>query len=165
MTEEQEEAAELARAYRDQLPGNVDNRVTDDIYSKLYFVRYQYMAIILDALAYRETISFKQLKEVVYSRLPKSILRGVPVNMILPILQKMHAVGYITINEPKKNYLEFTITDLGMSVVKDMTVHNIAATTFFSHQALKLSKYGLIAAIASVVIAVISIGIAIALAP
>ncbi|CAG5074461.1 hypothetical protein DYBT9623_05148 [Dyadobacter sp. CECT 9623] len=156
LTQEQKEAAELARAFRDQLPNGIDNKVTNEIYSKLYFVRYQYMAVILDALSYGQTLSLKRLNEAIYNNLPKEIVKKTPEAMSRLIFIKMQAVGYITINETEKNYFEFSITDIGLEVARNMNIHNMAATTFFSYQTQKSNKLALVLAVSSVVIAIIS---------
>ena len=156
LTQEDKERAEQHSAFMDQHMINVDNKVTDEIYAKLYFVRYQYMAVILDALAYQKPLSCKQLNQIVYNNLPKRIVEQVPVAMGMAILKKMFALDYINIKETEKNYFEYSITSFGLQVVKDMSIHNMAATTFFSYQTQRLNRLVLGISIAATIIAVIS---------
>ncbi len=148
--------AEQFHAFMDQHSINIDNKVTDEIYAKLYFVRYQYMAVILDALLYKRALSWKDLNKVIFNNLPKRIVDKVPVAMAMIILEKMFALDYIDIKESKKNYFEFTITSLGLQIAKNMSIHNLAATTFFSYQAQRTNKLLLRISVTATIIAVTS---------
>lgn len=160
LSEEEKALAERHRALMDQLPNNLDNKVTDENYAKLYFVRYQYMAIILDALASQKSLSWKELNQIIHHNLPKRIVEKVPFAMGMVILKKMFALDYINIKETEKNYFECSITSLGLQVVQNLSIHNMAATTFFSYQTQRLNKIVVAISITATIVAVISMAIA-----
>tara|TARA_R110002124_G_scaffold266548_1_gene433478 strand:+ start:448 stop:1095 length:648 start_codon:yes stop_codon:yes gene_type:complete len=159
-SEEDKARADQYKAFIDQHMINVDNKVTDEIYSKLYFVRYQYMAVILNALAYQRPLSWKELNQIIYSNLPKRIVKQVPPSMGMAIIQKMLLLDYINIKEIEKNYFEYSITSLGLQVVKDVSIHNIAATTFFSYQTQRLNKLVVTISVVATIVYVLSMTIA-----
>lgn len=123
---------------------NINNELTNNTangLSQRFYKEFFIMAAILEAFFTKDEISFKELNQSIYNYVPKEFLWEITVNYQNLIISKMIRLGFIEVIKTEDKYMpNFKITSEGVKIYKEQQLQNLAASSFFSYQALSLSK-------------------------
>lgn len=109
--------------------------------SQRFYKEFFIMAAILEAFFIKDEISFKELNQSIYNYVPNEFLWEMTVNYQNLIISKMIRLRFIEVIETEDKYMpNFKITSEGVKIYKEQQLQNLAASSFFSYQALSLSK-------------------------
>lgn len=114
---------------------------TTEVISERFYKEFFIMSAILEAFYVKDKISFVELNQNIYNHVPKEFLYEMSVSYQNLIISKMIRLGFIEVLETGDKYMpDFKITPEGVKIYQEQQLQSIAASSFFSHQALSLNK-------------------------
>lgn len=132
---------------------------------------YYVMAIVLESFFHcnKMEISFKELNYTIYTFAPKDMLWDTSVSFVNAIISKMIFLSLVEpIKTENENIPNFKITEDGIKAFQDHRFQSLATTAFSNYQSyktnkilLRVSRLSLCIAVASAIIALITIIISI----
>ncbi len=122
--------------------GAGDNKNTDERVAKNIYVDHFLMSSIMEAFMFRDSINLKELYEIVLSsKVPESFIWDIPIEKLNLTIIEMIKLSYIETYQKEKTFVPiFQITDLGIKILQDRTLQNLAITSFYSYQSQKLNE-------------------------
>lgn len=121
---------------------NIDNELannTTEILSERFYREFFIMTAILEAFFIKDEISFKELNQNIYNYVPKEFLWEITAQYQNLIISKMIRLGFIEVVETEDKYMpNFKLTIDGAKIYQEQQLQNLAATSFFSHQAISV---------------------------
>jgi hypothetical protein len=124
------------------------------------------MAAVLESFVYSPEQEYKDINKFVFNYTDKGFFWEVPVARYNLYLAKLAILGLIEVTKEDKYNPTFAITDEGIVAIRQQNYSNLAQAALFNLQTLKLSKravwqnWMIIVTIASVVVAVVSVCVA-----
>lgn len=117
------------------------------------------MSSILDAFMFRESLNLKELYNIVISyKIPQDFLHSIPAKQLDLIIIEMIKLGYI---EPYRKEITlvpiFQLTELGIKILQERTLQNLALTSFYSYQSYKLNKRTINLSLMALVVSIVAI--------
>lgn len=142
---------------------NLKNYNNVSAVSRQFYQEHFIMAMILEVFIQREELSFKKMNEHLWNRVPKEFHWNVTVNFYQEIISKMVRIGYLKerLDSDEKDSLYFMITELGIRMLQEQVFQNLASASFFSYQSYGINKNVLHLTYVSLVIAVVSLIVAV----
>ena len=142
--------------------------------AKSYYEETMLMAAILESFVYNPEQEYKDINKFVFNYTDKAFIWDVSVARYHLYLKKLAILGLIEVSKEDKYNPTFIITDEGMAAIRQQNYSNLAQAALFNLQTqrlndktLALSKRAvrqnwmmLIVAIASVVVAIVSVIVA-----
>lgn len=135
--------------------------------AKSYYEETMLMAAILESFVYSPEQEYKDINKFVFNYTDKGFFWEVPVARYNLYLVKLAILGLIEVTKEDKYNPTFAITEEGVNAIRQQNYSNLAQTALFNLQTLQLSKRAvwqnwmmIIVAIASVVVAIVSVCIA-----
>ena len=135
--------------------------------AKSYYEETMLMAAVLESFVYSNEQEYKDINKFVFNYTDKGFFWEVSVARYNLYLAKLAILGLIKVTKEDKYNPTFAITDEGIVAIRQQNYSNLAQAALFNLQTLKLSKRAvwqnwmmIIVAIASVVVAIVSVCIA-----
>lgn len=135
--------------------------------AKSYYEETMLMAAVLESFVYSPEQEYKDINKFVFNYTDKGFFWEVPVARYNLYLAKLAILGLIEVTKEDKYNPTFTITDEGIVAIRQQNYSNLAQAALFNLQTLKLSKRAvwqnwmmIIVTVASVVVAVVSVCVA-----
>lgn len=135
--------------------------------AKSYYEETMLMAAILESFVYCPEQEYKDINNFVFNYTDKGFFWDVSVARYNMYLTKLAILGLIEVTKEDKYNPTFAITKDGLAAIRQQNYSNLAQTALFNLQTLKLSKRAvwqnwmmIIVAVASVVVAIVSVCIA-----
>ena len=135
--------------------------------AKSYYEETMLMAAVLESFVYSPEQEYKDINKYVFNYTDKGFFWEVPVARYNMYLAKLVILGLIEVTKEDKYNPTFAITDEGMVAIRQQNYSNLAQAALFNLQTLKLSKRAIwqnwmmiIVAVASIVVAIVSVCIA-----
>lgn len=132
-----------------------------------YYEETMLMAAILESFVYSPEQEYKDINKFVFNYTDKGFFWEVSVARYNLYLAKLAILGLIEVTKEDKYNPTFAITEEGIAAIRQQNYSNLAQAALFNLQTLQLSKRAvrqnwmmLIVAIASAVVAVVSVFIA-----
>ncbi len=135
---------------------------TDNVISTHFHHEHIVMSAILESFYKKDELNFKELNTEIINSIPKDFIWDIPISFIQNVILKMIRIGLLEGRITENKYLPiFRITDVGVHILRQHLFQNLAASSFFSYQTLKLNKrsirmniYMLIVTIMSVIVTI-----------
>ena len=135
--------------------------------AKSYYEETMLMAAVLESFVYSPKQEYKDINKFVFNYTDKGFFWEVSVARYNMYLAKLVILGLIEVTKEDKYNPTFAITDEGMVAIRQQNYSNLAQAALFNLQTLKLSKRAvwqnwmmIIVAVASIVVAIVSVFIA-----
>lgn len=135
--------------------------------AKSYYEETMLMAAILESFVYSPEQEYKDINKFVFNYTDKGFFWEVSVARYNLYLAKLAILGLIEVTKEDKYNPTFAITDEGIVAIRQQNYSNLAQAALFNLQTLKLSKRAvwqnwmmIIVTVASVVVAVVSVCVA-----
>lgn len=135
--------------------------------AKSYYEETMLMVAILESFVYCPEQEYKDINNFVFNYTDKGFFWDVSVARYNMYLTKLAILGLIEVTKEDKYNPTFAITKEGLAAIRQQNYSNLAQTALFNLQTLKLSKRAvwqnwmmIIVAVASVVVAIVSVCIA-----
>ena len=135
--------------------------------AKSYYEETMLMVAILESFVYSPEQEYKDINNFVFNYTDKGFFWDVSVARYNMYLTKLAILGLIEVTKEDKYNPTFAITKEGLAAIRQQNYSNLAQTALFNLQTLKLSKRAvwqnwmmIIVAVASVVVAIVSVCIA-----
>lgn len=135
--------------------------------AKSYYEETMLMAAVLESFVYSPEQEYKDINKFVFNYTDKGFFWEVPVARYNLYLAKLAILGLIEVTKEDKYNPTFAITDEGIVAIRQQNYSNLAQAALFNLQTLKLSKRAvwqnwmmIIVTVASVVVAVVSVCVA-----
>lgn len=135
--------------------------------AKSYYEETMLMAAILESFVYSPEQEYKDINKFVFNYTDKGFFWEVPVARYNMYIAKLVILGLIEVTKEDKYNSTFAITDVGIEAIRQQNYSNLAQAALFNLQTLKLSKRAvwqnwmmIIVAVASIVVAIVSVCIA-----
>lgn len=134
---------------------------------KSYYEETMLMAAVLESFVYSPEQEYKDINKFVFNYTDKGFFWEVPVARYNMYIAKLVILGLIEVTKEDKYNSTFAITDVGIEAIRQQNYSNLAQAALFNLQTLKLSKRAvwqnwmmIIVAVASIVVAIVSVCIA-----
>ena len=135
--------------------------------AKSYYEETMLMAAVLESFVYSPEQEYKDINKFVFNYTDKGFFWEVSVARYNVYLAKLAILGLIEVTKEDKYNPSFAITEEGIVAIRQQNYSNLAQAALFNLQTLKLSKRAvrqnwmmIIVAVASVVVAIVSVLIA-----
>lgn len=135
--------------------------------AKSYYEETMLMAAVLESFVYSPEQEYMDINKFVFNYTDKGFFWEVPVARYNLYLAKLAILGLIEVTKEDKYNPTFAITDEGIVAIRQQNYSNLAQAALFNLQTLKLSKRAvwqnwmmIIVTVASVVVAVVSVCVA-----
>lgn len=135
--------------------------------AKSYYEETMLMAAVLESFVYSPEQEYKDINKFVFNYTDKGFIWEVSVARYNLYLAKLAILGLIEVTKEDKYNPTFAITDEGIVAIRQQNYSNLAQAALFNLQTLKLSKRAvwqnwmmIIVTVASVVVAVVSVCVA-----
>lgn len=135
--------------------------------AKSYYEETMLMAAVLESFVYSPEQEYKDINKFVFNYTDKGFFWEVPVARYNMYIAKLVILGLIEVTKEDKYNSTFAITDVGIEAIRQQNYSNLAQAALFNLQTLKLSKRAvwqnwmmIIVAVASIVVAIVSVCIA-----
>jgi len=135
--------------------------------AKSYYEETMLMAAVLESFVYSLEQEYKDINKFVFNYTDKGFFWEVSVARYNLYLAKLAILGLIEVTKEDKYNPTFAITDEGIVAIRQQNYSNLAQAALFNLQTLKLSKRAvwqnwmmIIVTVASVVVAVVSVCVA-----
>ena len=135
--------------------------------AKSYDEETMLMAAVLESFVYSPEQEYKDINKFVFNYTDKGFFWEVPVARYNMYIAKLVVLGLIEVTKEDKYNSTFAITDVGIEAIRQQNYSNLAQAALFNLQTLKLSKRAvwqnwmmIIVAVASIVVAIVSVCIA-----
>lgn len=135
--------------------------------AKSYYEETMLMAAVLESFVYSPEQEYKDINKFVFNYTDKGFFWEVSVARYNLYLAKLAILGLIEVTKEDKYNPTFAITDEGIVAIRQQNYSNLAQAALFNLQTLKLSKRAvwqnwmmIIVTVASVVVAVVSVCVA-----
>ena len=135
--------------------------------AKSYYEETMLMAAVLESFVYSPEQEYKDINKFVFNYTDKGFFWEVSVARYNMYLAKLAILGLIEVTKEDKYNPSFAITDEGIVAIRQQNYSNLAQAALFNLQTLKLSKRAvwqnwmmIIVAVASIVVAIVSVCIA-----
>lgn len=135
--------------------------------AKSYYEETMLMAAVLESFVYSPKQEYKDINKFVFNYTDKGFFWEVSVARYNLYLAKLAILGLIEVTKEDKYNPTFAITDEGIVAIRQQNYSNLAQAALFNLQTLKLSKRAvwqnwmmIIVTVASVVVAVVSVCVA-----
>ena len=135
--------------------------------AKSYYEETMLMAAVLESFVYSPKQEYKDINKFVFNYTDKGFFWEVPVARYNMYIAKLVILGLIEVTKEDKYNSTFAITDVGIEAIRQQNYSNLAQAALFNLQTLKLSKRAvwqnwmmIIVAVASIVVAIVSVCIA-----
>ena len=135
--------------------------------AKSYYEETMLMAAVLESFVYSPEQEYKDINKFVFNYTDKGFFWEVSVARYNLYLAKLAILGLIEVTKEDKHNPTFAITDEGIVAIRQQNYSNLAQAALFNLQTLKLSKRAvwqnwmmIIVTVASVVVAVVSVCVA-----
>ena len=135
--------------------------------AKSYYEETMLMVAILESFVYSPEQEYNDINNFVFNYTDKGFFWDVSVARYNMYLTKLAILGLIEVTKEDKYNPTFAITKEGLAAIRQQNYSNLAQTALFNLQTLKLSKRAvwqnwmmIIVAVASVVVAIVSVCIA-----
>ena len=135
--------------------------------AKSYYEETMLMAAVLESFVYSPEQEYKDINKFVFNYTDKGFFWEVPVARYNMYIAKLVVLGLIEVTKEDKYNSTFAITDVGIEAIRQQNYSNLAQAALFNLQTLKLSKRAvwqnwmmIIVAVASIVVAIVSVCIA-----
>ena len=135
--------------------------------AKSYYEETMLMAAVLESFVYSPEQEYKDINKFVFNYTDKGFFWEVSVARYNLYLAKLAILGLIEVTKEDKYNPTFAITDEGVVAIRQQNYSNLAQAALFNLQTLKLSKRAvwqnwmmIIVTVASVVVAVVSVCVA-----
>lgn len=135
--------------------------------AKSYYEETMLMAAVLESFVYSQEQEYKDINKFVFNYTDKGFFWEVSVARYNLYLAKLAILGLIEVTKEDKYNPIFAITDEGIVAIRQQNYSNLAQAALFNLQTLKLSKRAvwqnwmmIIVTVASVVVAVVSVCVA-----
>jgi hypothetical protein len=135
--------------------------------AKSYYEETMLMAAVLESFVYSPEQEYKDINKFVFNYTDKGFFWEVPVARYNMYIAKLVILGLIEVTKEDKYNSTFAITDVGKEAIRQQNYSNLAQAALFNLQTLKLSKRAvwqnwmmIIVAVASIVVAIVSVCIA-----
>ena len=135
--------------------------------AKSYYEETMLMAAVLESFVYSLEQEYKDINKFVFNYTDKGFFWEVPVARYNMYIAKLVILGLIEVTKEDKYNSTFAITDVGIEAIRQQNYSNLAQAALFNLQTLKLSKRAvwqnwmmIIVAVASIVVAIVSVCIA-----
>lgn len=132
--------------------------------AKSYYEETMLMAAILESFVYSPEQEYQDINKFVFNYTDKGFFWEVSVARYNLYLAKLAILGLIEVTKEDKYNPTFAITEEGIVAIRQQNYSNLAQTALFNLQTLQLSKRAvwqnrmmLIVAIASAVVAIVSV--------
>lgn len=140
---------------------------SQDELAKSYYEETMLMAAILESFVYSPEQQYQDINKFVFNYTDKGFFWEVSVARYNLYLVKLVNLGLIEVTKEDKYNPTFAITEDGIAAIRQQNYSNLAQAALFNLQTLQLSKRAvrqnwmmIIVAVASVVVAVVSVFIA-----
>ncbi|RZK22813.1 MAG: hypothetical protein EOO43_09205 [Flavobacterium sp.] len=139
--------------------GIIQNKNTDKKVSKRMYVDHFLMASILDAFMYREALNLQELLTIVINhQIPQFFVFDIPAKKIDLIIANMIKLGYLEVYRKEQTIVPILqLTELGITILQQRTLQNLALTSFYSYQSYKLDKRAINLSLLAILISIIAI--------
>lgn len=133
---------------------NSNKKISHDLYVKNFL-----MASILDSFMYRSSLNLMELDNIVWNeKISKDFIHEIPAQRIYLIICEMIILGYINTYKEEKTIVPiFQLTDLGLKMLQERTLENLALTSFYSYQSYVLNKQTIILSLIALVVSIVAI--------
>ena len=135
--------------------------------AKSYYEETMLMAAVLESFVYSPEQEYKDINKFVFNYTDKGVFWEVSVARYNMYLAKLAILGLIEVTKEDNYNPSFAITDEGIVAIRQQNYSNLAQAALFNLQTLKLSKRAvwqnwmmIIVAVASIVVAIVSVCIA-----
>ena len=135
--------------------------------AKSYYEETMLMAAVLESFVYSPEQEYKDINKFVFNYTDKRFFWEVSVARYNLYLARLAILGLIEVTKEDKYNPTFAITDEGIVAIRQQNYSNLAQAALFNLQTLKLSKRAvwqnwmmIIVTVASVVVAVVSVCVA-----
>lgn len=135
--------------------------------AKSYYEETMLMSAILESFVYCPEQEYKDINKFVFNYTDKGFFWEVSVARYNLYLAKLAILGLIEVTKEDKYNPTFAITEEGIVAIRQQNYSNLAQTALFNLQTLKLSKRAvwqnwmmIIVAVASIVVAIVSVCVA-----
>lgn len=135
--------------------------------AKSYYEETMLMAAVLESFVYSPKQEYKDINKFVFNYTDKGFFWEVSVARYNMYIAKLVILGLIKVTKEDKYNPTFAITDVGIEAIRQQNYSNLAQAALFNLQTLKLSKRAvwqnwmmIIVAVASIVVAIVSVCIA-----
>lgn len=132
--------------------------------AKSYYEETMLMAAILESFVYSPEQEYKDINKFVFNYTDKGFFWEVSVARYNLYLTKLAILGLIEVTKEDKYNPTFAITEEGIAAIRQQNYSNLAQAALFNLQTLQLSKRAvwqnrmmILVAIASVVVAIVSV--------
>lgn len=135
--------------------------------AKSYYEETMLMAAVLESFVYSPKQEYKDINKFVFNYTDKGFFWEVSVARYNMYIAKLVILGLIEVTKEDKYNPTFAITDVGIEAIRQQNYSNLAQAALFNLKTLKLSKRAvwqnwmmIIVAVASIVVAIVSVCIA-----
>ena len=135
--------------------------------AKSYYEETMLMAAVLESFVYSPEQEYKDINKFVFNYTDKGFFWEVSVARYNLYLAKLAILGLIEVTKEDKYNPTFALTDEGIVAIRQQNYSNLAQAALFNLQTLKLNKRAvwqnwmmIIVTVASVVVAVVSVCVA-----
>jgi hypothetical protein len=135
--------------------------------AKSYYEETMLMAAVLESFVYCPEQEYKDINKFVFNYTDKGFIWEVPVARYNIYLAKLVILGLIEVTKEDKYNSTFAVTEEGIVAIRQQNYSNLAQAALFNLQTLRLSKRAvwqnwmmIIVAVASIVVAIVSVCIA-----
>lgn len=138
------------------------NRNSDHVISKHLYAKNFLMSTILDVFISYTVISVRELYSIIlFDRIPKFFLEKIPFKYFHAVITEMIKLGYIECCEEETDDPALQLTELGITMLQQRTLENLALTSFYSYQSYKLDKRTIALSLVALIVSIIAIVISI----
>lgn len=141
---------------------DINNKVSTSKTSLRFYAHHFLMAAILEAFITKEYLTLKELNQLTWNNIPKSLAFSITISDYHSSLIKMVRLGYLVTTESTEHNLPlFKITEIGIQSLQNQSLQNLASASFFNHQAFGFNKKAFVINLLAILVAFISLVIAI----
>lgn len=142
--------------------GPIDKKSNKNISEKIYEENFL-MSGILEAFIFRKSLNLKEILKIILSeKVPEYFFTNVSIHQVYAVIVQMIKLGYIEPYRKEETLVPiFQLTELGVKILRERTLQNLALTSFYSYQSYKLNKKTVILSIIALIVSVLAIIISI----
>lgn len=142
--------------------GKIKRKSNKQISKKIYEQNFL-MSAILDSFIHYQSRNLKELLHMVLNeKVPLYFFYNVSIHDIYRVIIEMIKLGYIDLYRKEQTLVPiFQLTDLGVKMLQERTLQNVALASFYSYQSYELNKKTVYLSLVAVFLAILSIIISI----
>lgn len=131
-----------------------DKTIAEKIYEESFL-----MPSILDTFTFRESLNLKEILEIVLSeKVPRYFFDKVSIQKIYAVIIEMIKLGYIEPYRKEETVVPiFQLTKLGVKILQERTLQNLALTGFYNYQSYNLNKKAINLSLIALAVSIIAV--------